>query len=72
VLPVSIYAVLPVSTDLNVTDQYRKAGQKIDGLGNRFRKDTKMTKAILFAALAFAFAAALDVGPELAMVFQQH
>jgi hypothetical protein len=31
-----------------------------------------MTKAIVFAALAFAFAAALDVGPELAMVFQQH
>jgi hypothetical protein len=42
------------------------------GWGTGFRRDTKMTKTIVLAALAFAFAAALDVGPELAMVFQQH
>jgi hypothetical protein len=31
-----------------------------------------MTKAIVLAALAFTFAAALEIGPELAMVLQQH
>jgi hypothetical protein len=70
--------VLPVSTDLNVTDQYREplelkaCKRRPMGWGTGFRRDTKMTKTIVLAALAFAFAAALDVGPELAIVFQQH
>jgi hypothetical protein len=31
-----------------------------------------MTKVIVLAALAFAFAATLEVGPELAMALQQY
>jgi hypothetical protein len=42
------------------------------GWENCYRRDTKMTKAIVLTALAFAFAAALEVGPELAMVLQSH
>jgi hypothetical protein len=41
-------------------------------LGNSSRRDTTMTKAIVLAALAFTFAAALEIRPELAMVLQQH
>jgi hypothetical protein len=34
---------------------------------NCFRRDTTMTKTIVLAALAIAFATAVEVGPELAM-----
>jgi hypothetical protein len=42
------------------------------GWGTAFRREYEMTKTIVLAALAFAFAAALEVGPELAMVLQPH
>ncbi len=38
------------------------------GLVGLLSKEYAMTKTIVLAALAFAFAAVLEVGPELAMV----
>jgi hypothetical protein len=45
-------------------------GALISGLGNGFRRDATMTKVIVLAALAFAVASALEIGPEVAMVVQ--
>jgi hypothetical protein len=50
----------------------QRFARDVGGLGNYFRKEYAMTKTIVLAALAFAFAAALEVGPELAMVLQPY
>jgi hypothetical protein len=60
--------MLPISI---ATPGKQRFAREIDGLGC-FRREYAMTKTIVLAALVSPFAAALEVGPELAMVLQPH